>query len=175
MIHGSSAHHTSAVRRLRSGALAGVVAWSPRNCRGCASAGEVQISFGCQTLRKPIRQAIEISEAPMSTIQGLMKFEIRNCGIANETPRDQDRRPDLLHAAPAGEGPDQPERHDQREERQLPPDHRAEQEGIEAGDARRGPRSACRARRRRPARCWRSATGRRPRAARSRARSGSRR
>ena len=36
-------------------------------------------------------------------------------------------------------------------------------------------RSACRARRRRPAPCWRSATGRRPRAARSRARSGSRR
>ena len=34
------------------------------------SAGEIQISFGCQTLRNRIRQAIEISEAPMSTIQG---------------------------------------------------------------------------------------------------------
>ena len=42
---------------------------------------------GCQTLRKPIRQAIEISEAPISTIQGLMKLEIRNCGTAKETPQ----------------------------------------------------------------------------------------
>ena len=50
------------------------------------SAGESQSSFGCQTLRKPIRHAIEISDAPMSTIHGLMKFEIRNCGIANDTP-----------------------------------------------------------------------------------------
>src|SRR4051812_27335132 len=50
------------------------------------SAGESHSSFGLHTLRKPIRQAIEISEAPMSTIQGLMKFEIRNCGIANDTP-----------------------------------------------------------------------------------------
>lgn len=33
-----------------------------------------------------MRQAIEISEAPMSTIHGLIKFEIRNCGTANETP-----------------------------------------------------------------------------------------
>src|SRR5262249_44018491 len=49
-------------------------------------AGEVQISRGCQTFKNPMRQAIEINEAPMSTIQGLMKFEIRNCGIANETP-----------------------------------------------------------------------------------------
>ena len=30
------------------------------------SAAEVQITFGCQIFRKPIRQAIEISEAPMS-------------------------------------------------------------------------------------------------------------
>ena len=49
---------------------------------------------------------------------------------------DQDRRPHILHALPAGEGPDQPERHDQREERQLPSDHRTEQERIDAGDAR---------------------------------------
>ena len=49
---------------------------------------------------------------------------------------DQDRRPDLQHAAEAGEDPDQPERHDQREERQLPADHRAEQVRIEAGHAR---------------------------------------
>ena len=35
------------------------------------NAAEVQIRFGCQTLRNRIRQAIEISEAPMSTIHGL--------------------------------------------------------------------------------------------------------
>ena len=28
-----------------------------------------------------------MSDAPMSTIHGLMKFEIRNCGTANETPQ----------------------------------------------------------------------------------------
>ena len=50
------------------------------------SAGDSHSSLGCQILRKPIRQAIEISEAPMSTIHGLMKFEIRNCGTAKETP-----------------------------------------------------------------------------------------
>src|SRR5690606_22851106 len=50
------------------------------------SAGEVQTSFGCQICRKPIRQAIAIREAPISTIHGLMKFGIRNCGTANETP-----------------------------------------------------------------------------------------
>ena len=50
------------------------------------SAAEVQITFGCQIFRKPIRQAIEISDAPMSTIQGLMKFEMRYCGSAKETP-----------------------------------------------------------------------------------------
>ncbi len=33
-----------------------------------------------------MRQPIEISDAPISTIQGLMKFEITNCGIANDTP-----------------------------------------------------------------------------------------
>src|ERR1044072_8118867 len=50
------------------------------------SAGDSQSSFGRHTLRKPIRHAIEISEAPMSTIHGLMKFEMRYCGIANDTP-----------------------------------------------------------------------------------------
>ena len=44
---------------------------------------------------------------------------------------DENGGPDLLHAAPAGEGPDQPERHDDREERKLPADHGAEQVGIE--------------------------------------------
>src|SRR4051794_23217303 len=50
------------------------------------SAGDVQSSLGDHTLRKSRRHAIEISDAPISTIHGLMKFEIRNCGTANETP-----------------------------------------------------------------------------------------
>jgi hypothetical protein len=35
------------------------------------SAGESHTSFGCHTFKKPIRQAMETSEAPMSTIHGL--------------------------------------------------------------------------------------------------------
>ena len=50
------------------------------------SAADSQSCLGCHTLRNRIRQPIEISEAPISTIQGLMKFEITNCGIANERP-----------------------------------------------------------------------------------------
>ena len=38
----------------------------PRN------AGDSHSTFGCQTRKKRIRQPIEISDAPMSTIQGLM-------------------------------------------------------------------------------------------------------
>jgi hypothetical protein len=49
-------------------------------------AGEVQTTVGFQIFRKPIRQAIDISEAPISTIHGLIKFEIRNWGMAKETP-----------------------------------------------------------------------------------------
>src|SRR6516164_42611 len=50
------------------------------------SLGESHSSFGCHTRRNAIRQAIDTSEAPMSTIHGLMKFDITNCGIANVTP-----------------------------------------------------------------------------------------
>src|SRR3954470_12522623 len=50
------------------------------------SAGDSQSSLGCQTFRNRIRQPIEISDAPMSTIHGLMKLEITNCGTANDTP-----------------------------------------------------------------------------------------
>jgi hypothetical protein len=35
-------------------------------------AGDNQSSLGCHTFRNRIRHPIEISEAPMSTIQGLM-------------------------------------------------------------------------------------------------------
>ena len=85
MIHGSSDIHTSA--RVGGGPVLGggavmVAAESSRVRR----AGDVQIRLGCQTLRNRIRQAMEMSDAPMSTIHGLMKFEIRNCGTANVTP-----------------------------------------------------------------------------------------
>src|SRR5215813_15458480 len=50
------------------------------------SAGEVHSVFGFQIFRNPNRQAMEISDAPMSTIQGLMKLEIRYWGTAKDTP-----------------------------------------------------------------------------------------
>src|SRR6516162_5067720 len=84
-IHGNSALHSSPCVSgvLSSGFAAAMVdadsSW-PR------SSGESQSCVGRQTRRNRIRQPIEISEAPMSTIQGLMKFEITNCGTANDTP-----------------------------------------------------------------------------------------
>src|SRR5215467_9689688 len=51
------------------------------------SFGEVHSVFGFQIFRNPIRQPIEISDAPMSTIHGLMKLEIRYCGTAKDTPQ----------------------------------------------------------------------------------------
>src|SRR4051812_22811521 len=86
MIHGVSAAQTSA--RLGGGpAVMGLIGAVPAESSRVRNAGEVHNCFGCQTRRKPIRQAIEISEAPISTIHGLMKFEMRNCGTAKETPQ----------------------------------------------------------------------------------------
>src|SRR5690242_20091093 len=84
MIHGISANQTCAVLAFAAAGFAGGALAALSSL--VRSAGESQSSFGCHTFRKPIRHAIDTSEAPMSTIQGLMKFEIRNCGIANETP-----------------------------------------------------------------------------------------
>src|SRR2546423_3574667 len=84
MIHGSSAHHTCSVLGFAPTGFGGGAV--PAESSLVRSAGESHSTFGCHTLRKPIRQAIEISDAPMSTIHGLMKFEIRYCGIANDTP-----------------------------------------------------------------------------------------
>src|SRR5664279_3661912 len=85
MIHGSNALQSSfwvsAVLSISFGAF--MVAADSSLPR---SAGDSQSCFGCQTFRNRIRQPIEISEAPISTIQGLMKFEITNCGTANEMP-----------------------------------------------------------------------------------------
>src|ERR1043165_3588271 len=84
MIQGSSDIHTSPVVGFGPAAFGGGAALAESSC--VRSAGESQSCFGRHTLRKRIRHAIETSEAPMSTIHGLMKFEIRNCGIANDTP-----------------------------------------------------------------------------------------
>src|ERR1043165_1564256 len=84
IIHGSSAHHTClSVGFGPAGFGGGAV---PALSSFVRNAGESHSSFGRHTFRNPIRIAIEISDAPMSTIHGLMKFEIRYCGIANETP-----------------------------------------------------------------------------------------
>src|SRR6478672_4710894 len=83
MIHGNNAIHMSREATGRIGLGFGMVAADSSLLR---SAADSHSSCGCQTLRNRIRQAIEISEAPISTIQGLMKFEIRYCGIANDRP-----------------------------------------------------------------------------------------
>src|SRR5216684_8683516 len=84
MIQGRKAAHASPLVGFAFAAAgAGIVAAESSRPR---SLGDSHSSFGCHTRTKPIRQAIEMREAPMSTIQGLMKFEMRNCGIANETP-----------------------------------------------------------------------------------------
>src|SRR5689334_10926654 len=83
-IHGISEYHTSlVVGFLVLGFTGATVAAESSLVR---SAAESHSSFGCHTLRNRMRQAIEISDAPISTIHGLTKFEIRNCGIANDTP-----------------------------------------------------------------------------------------
>ena len=79
--------------------------------------------FGRQTRRKRTREAIETMAAMMSTSSGPMKLDTRYCGIAKRHAGHQDGRPDLHHRLAPGEGPDQPERHQQREERQLAADH----------------------------------------------------
>src|SRR5262245_8661955 len=84
MIHGINANHTCAV--VGSTPLGFTDGAVPAESSLLRSAGESHNSRGCHTRRKPMRQAIEISEAPISTIHGLMKFEIRNCGTANDTP-----------------------------------------------------------------------------------------
>src|ERR1700737_3977371 len=85
MIHGSNALKSS---RCVSGVLSmGFAAFmAAADSSVPRSAGDSQSCFGCQIFRNRIRQPIEISDAPMSTIQGLMKFEITNCGTANDTP-----------------------------------------------------------------------------------------
>jgi hypothetical protein len=86
MIHGTSDRQTS--RRVGSVPAArggGGIVLAESSWR--RNAGEVHSSRGCQILRNPIRAAMQISEAPISTIHGLIKFEIKNWGIAKDTPQ----------------------------------------------------------------------------------------
>src|SRR5882757_2890304 len=85
MIHGSNALHNSpwVSGVLSSGVGAVMVAADSSLPR---SAGDSQSCLGCHTFRNRIRHPIEISEAPISTIHGLIKFDITNCGTANEMP-----------------------------------------------------------------------------------------
>src|SRR5690349_4802689 len=69
-IHGSSAIHISADDTgLVDAVLGGIVLADSSWLR---NAGESHSSFGLHTFRNSTRHAIEISEAPISTIHGLM-------------------------------------------------------------------------------------------------------
>src|SRR3981189_1778218 len=96
MIHGKNDPHIWP--RVGVGPGAGGFGMVAADSSRLRKAGEVQISVAFQTGKKPIRQAMQISEAPMSTIHGLMKFEIRNCGTAKDTP--QTRRAGQIATAP---------------------------------------------------------------------------
>src|SRR4029077_2911035 len=85
MIHGINENHTCPVVGFSVDLGAGVGMVDAESSR-LRSAGEVQVTPGDHTFRNRIRQPIEISDAPMSTIHGLMKLEMRNCGTANDAP-----------------------------------------------------------------------------------------
>src|SRR5260370_35793194 len=85
MIQGVRPFHISAVVTfaVEEAGRAGMV---PAESSRLRSAGDSQGVSGCQILRKPIRQAVDTSDAPLSRHQGLMKLEIRDCGTAKATP-----------------------------------------------------------------------------------------
>src|SRR5262245_43264436 len=86
MIPGRNAVHTCALVSSEAAPVictGGIVDAEPS---GPVNDGDSQSTLGRQIFSNPIRQAMDIRDAPMSTIQGLMKFEIRNCGTAKETP-----------------------------------------------------------------------------------------
>src|SRR5947208_6955920 len=85
MIHGVNARQTSALVGSAAGRGGSGIVAAESSCR--RKAGEVQSSAGCQTLKKPMRHAMQISEAPMSTIHGLTKLEIKYWGTAKDTPQ----------------------------------------------------------------------------------------
>jgi hypothetical protein len=85
MIHGVSARQTSAVVSSATGRAGGGIVAVESSC--LRNAGEVHSSAGCQTLKNPIRHAMQMFEAPISTIHGLTKLEIKYWGTAKDTPQ----------------------------------------------------------------------------------------
>ena len=88
--------------------------------------------------------------------------ELRN---REEHAGDQDCGPDFQHAAETGERPDQPERNDERKERKLPSDHRAQFFEVQSGHALQTDQRRAQCAERLPARCWQSKTDPKPTAA----------
>src|ERR1700760_3477380 len=81
MIHGVSDFQISAVSGRTTG-FGGARLTAEISALGRAP--DLQKFAGCQIFRKPISAAIEISDAAMSTIHGLTKFETTNCGMAKD-------------------------------------------------------------------------------------------
>ena len=171
MIHGIQAHdQTSPAVCLSVLARLGARAWWPRSSSRVRSAGEVQISLGCQTCRKSDQadhrdqRRADIDEprargSSTSGIAGRRRTRRRPGSPARSAScRGSRRRPRSARTA--------------RSARRTAIAARPWRRGCKGRGRSRWPvrRSACRARRRRPARCWRSATGPMRRAARSRGR-----
>src|SRR5262245_46873813 len=74
MAHGVQASATAPADVLRAGGGGGAVELESSCVR---SLGEVHASAGRQTRRNSVRQVMATTDAPMSTIHGLMKLEIR--------------------------------------------------------------------------------------------------
>src|SRR5688572_23685297 len=74
--HGTHARMTSS--RLCPGARSSVGA--------SVSPGRSHVRAGCQIFRNRTTAPSEMTDDTTSTSQGPWKFEMRNCGIANETP-----------------------------------------------------------------------------------------
>ena len=132
MIHGSSAVNSSpGVSGVGSISFAGGIVLADSSLP--RSAGDSHSTFGCQTLQEQDQAAHRDQRSADVDDPGIDVVRDQELRDRERQAGDQNGRPDLLHALPAGERPHHPERHDQREDRQLPSDHRAENIGIEAG------------------------------------------
>src|ERR1700730_9126784 len=85
MIHGSSDNQNCSLLgfgpRVRGG---GIVAAESSRLR---NAGEVHSSRGWQIQKNPIRHAMQISEAPISTMYACGKLDISYCGTSKDPPQ----------------------------------------------------------------------------------------
>ena len=103
---------------------------------GTAGAGLISSSAGFQNRISTTSATIDTAALTMSTSHGPWKLLIRNCTIAKVAPAVRQAGHTSTHPPPADLRRDQPERDDQREERQLAADHRAELLQVEAGQRR---------------------------------------